>query len=144
MVIDGFNEKTATQREQKTNIQKEITELKKKINNIVDAIGAGALKAELAPNRIEELQQEIVEKENLLLDNEDNPDITECWKYTKDLLFNAADIWKVAELDLKQRLNGLITPAGFVFNGETIQPIKNPHFISVLHAENGDYQNMGG
>ncbi len=51
---------------------------------------------------------------------------------------------KLSELDLKQRLNGSITPAGFKFEGGIIQPIKNPHFISVLHAKNEDYQTMGG
>ncbi len=63
------------------------------------------------------------------------------FEYTTSFLNNVADIWQKADLDLKQRLQGLITPFGFTVEGKLIEPVKKPHFITIFGIKKGFNQN---
>ena len=43
----------------------------------------------------------------------------------------------------KKRIQGIITPEGFVFDSDLIKPTILPHFIRIFGKENGIYKIMG-
>ena len=71
-------------------------------------------------------------QKELLSDEQSGYNIEECWDFAKYFISNLAEIWEKGDLDLKQRLQGLITPDGFKFEDNLIKPQKNPHFISIF------------
>ncbi|MDR0723916.1 MAG: hypothetical protein LBF23_01885 [Endomicrobium sp.] len=60
----------------------------------------------------------------------------ECWNFTKFILNNAGNIWENGDLALRQRIQGLITPAGFYFAKNLIKFLKNPYILGIFQNEN--------
>ena len=143
-VIEVFREKTKDLDNQRKMLDKSIKGLEEEKSRLIKAVAAGIITAEDGGPEIQRIKAQISEKQILLADMADAPNIEECWTFIKYFLNNLADIWEKADLDLKQKLQCLITPEGFYFDEKIIKHIKIPYFISIFCSKTRDFNKKGG
>lgn len=143
MFMSDFKEKTRHLAEQRKAITKMIQEKEEEKRKLISLLAKGTLDAEDIKPEIERLKAEINEKNVLLADSGEAVNIDECWEFTKFFVNNIAEIWEKADLDLKQKLQCLISPQGFYFSENLIKHQKSPYFLSIFSSNNKDFKSMG-
>jgi len=144
IVIDKFNEKTADLRKDRQKIGQSITGLREEKSRVIGLLAKGIITEHDGQEELLKINAQIAEKESLMSDDNSQPNINESWGFSKCFLLNMDEIWVNADLDLKQRVQGLITPAGFKFEDNLIKPIKTPRFMEVFNQKTGLSKNWGG
>lgn len=142
-VISKFNEKTKYIQKYNKSIKADIEKLKEKKNKVIDLMADNLINTEDGRIRLEDINKEISIKEREISCDKNMPNIESCWEFSKHLLCNLDEAWQKGDLDFKQRLQGLITPVGFKFDGEIIKPIKNPQFMDIFNPNQGFSQDWG-
>ena len=144
IVLDKFEEKVAQAREYIRKTEKGIADLKIEKIKIMDLLIREVVNEKDGKERLNEINSRIAEKEILINENKDSYDFEEGWRFAEVFINNVASIWKNGDLDLKQRIQGLITPAGFEFTDNLIKPLKTPYFISIFQSNQPASQIWGG
>ncbi|WP_428897022.1 Site-specific DNA recombinase [Parelusimicrobium proximum] len=142
--VADFKDKTRHLAEQRRAITKMIQEHEEEKSRLISLAAKGTLDAEDIKPEIERLKAEINEKNVLLADSGEAVNFDECWEFTKFFVNNIAEIWDKADLDLKQKLQCLISPQGFYFSENLIKHQKSPYFLSIFSSNNKDFKSMGG
>jgi len=141
-ILSKFNEKTELDNMQKIKMTQKTNELKKEKSKLISIITKGIIDEKDGQEELKRINTELADIENIF-DSTNAVDINECWGFAKYLLFNVADMWKNGNLDLKQRIQGLITPSGFHFEENLIKPLKNPYLLSFF-CKNGFKNELWG
>ncbi len=147
IIIDKWNSQVVDIKKQSQEQERKIKQLKETKSRLLrmaantewDGASSKDIKDEIV-----KINNEINEAEVVCKQAAETIDVTECWEFAQYFLTHMADLWQTAGIDLRQRIQGLITPEGFVLEGEFIKPIKNPYFISILCQKNKDYNKKGG
>ena len=143
LVIDKFNKKTQEMQTQKETAMARIETLKKDKSKTIELMRKHKINEDDGAEELNKLNAEIENIESLF-ENSEDINVKECWEFAKFILNNAANIWKVADLNTKQRLQGLITPSGFYFKENLIKPLKNPYLLEIFQKPDLKNELWGG
>ena len=133
--VPKWNEKALDKNKIIEKAQRNIKALKEQKSKIIDFMAKEIITGEDGSEKINNINIEIHEKENLLVKDESMPNIKEFWGFFKFFINNLDKMWEEGELDMKQRLQSLITPFGFIFKNNLIQPLKMPYFLSSFASD---------
>ncbi|MCL2506780.1 MAG: hypothetical protein FWF00_03715 [Endomicrobia bacterium] len=114
LVIDKFNEKTQEEQAQKETAMRKIESFKKEKSEIISLMRRNKITEDDGTEELKIVNAEI-DKIEILFENSEDINVKECWDFTKFILGNAVNLWKVSDLNTRQRLQSLITPSGFYF-----------------------------
>jgi len=144
MFVDKLAERTQVQAEQQRKIQARIEQLNKEKGVLVRTLANRPYMEEDILPEVESIKKEIAKQEAMMGQKIGEIDIKACWRYAKFFITNMAGAWQDSELDIRQRIQGLITPEGFTFDGNLIKPKKNPYFVGIFNPQNRDFKHQGG
>lgn len=144
MVADIYRDKTADAKIRLQKTESELAELRTRKSKVIGLIADHIISEEDGREELMKINEGIAQREQLLNGNGEYADLKSCWSFTKYFILNASELWKRGDLALKQKIQGLITPAGFTFDGTLIKPLKIPYFISVFAQKQGSCLNWGG
>ncbi len=144
-VVTKFKERTIEEVKQDRQVENIISNLQERKSKIINLMTTDVLNPQDGKDALDKLNQEIAEfQKTKTAKEETKPNLEECLSFAKDTLVNLDKAWLEGDLHFKQRLQGLIMPEGFKFDGKFIKPIKNPHFMRVFSQKTGDSQIWGG
>lgn len=144
-IVAKFKEKTKEDMKQDKQVNNTIANLQDKKSKLIDLMTRNILSYQDGKIEIDKINQEISYYEETKNINADKrPNLEECLNFSKNILINLDTAWVNGDLDFRQRLQGLIIPEGFKFDGKFIKPIKNPHFMRVFSQKTGNSQIWGG
>ncbi|MGB2578713.1 DNA invertase Pin-like site-specific DNA recombinase [Elusimicrobium simillimum] len=143
-VITAYKNQTADIQAVENAVKKEVNTLEDEMSRLIRLAAKGTVKEDYINREIEKIELKINEKKLLISEAEDGPNLEEGWAFVKEFVNNLAEIWDKADLDLRQRVQGLITPEGFYFEENLIKPQKNPCFISIFSSKTREFKTMGG
>ena len=143
-VLRVYQEKTKKLYLEQSRIKDEIQKLEDTKSKIIQFMAKGTISEEDGQKEIERVNTKIEEKQSLLGNSDNFPTVERCWNFAKYFFSNMDVMWEKGDLDLRQRIQGLITPEGFKFQDNLIKPIKNPEFLSIFQPKSGDSQSWGG
>lgn len=144
-IVAKFKEKTKEDMKQDKQVNNTIANLQDKKSKLIDLMTRNILSYQDGKIEIDKINQEISYYEETKNINADKrPNLEECLNFSKNILINLDTAWVNGNLDFRQRLQGLIIPEGFKFDGKFIKPIKNPHFMRVFSQKMGNSQIWGG
>lgn len=143
-VLSVYKEQTKSLRKEKIHIENEIKNLELKKSRVIDLLARGIIPEEDGQKEIERINKNIAEQKSYLGNPEGYPSLEECWTFAKYFINNMDTIWEKGDLNLRQRVQGLITPSGFKFEDNLIKPIKNPEILSIFQQKSGVWNSKGG
>ena len=143
-VITKFNEKTHDITLQKRHIEREIENLESNKSDLIQLSLRKIFDEEDIKKEMDKIKMQIQEKELMLQELANGPDVQACWDFAKNVLLQLDKAWEQGDLNFKQRLQGLIMPAGFTFKENLVKPIKNPYFLSIFQQKTGKNIEKGG
>lgn len=143
-IIAKFNARLLKESQIRKQSLCEIAGLEKQKNKVIEMMLRGSIPEQDGKTMLEKINTELEDKKSYTSVAPEEFDILECWGEAKEFISNMADVWEKGDLFLKQRIQGLITPKGFVFENNLIKPLKNPYFISILGLKNKDCKVWGG
>lgn len=143
-VVAKFQEKTKEAEQWIRQINLKITDLESQKSRIISLLAEGTIDDEDGKIEITRIKQEINQQRSILVEMTSGPSVEDCWLFAKKMLLHMAEAWLNGDLEFKQQLQGLITPAGFKFDGKLIKPIKNPYFLSIFQQKTGENIEKGG
>ncbi len=144
MVVEQYAEQTKTVLRQNDALKREVEAMESEKLKTISLTAKGIISEENGKIAIEDLDERINEKKCCLSDVSSDEELKEAWEFAKKFMLNIGDLWKDADLDLKQRIQCLTTPLGFVFRDNLVQPIRNPYFTRVFRSKQTLSQTMGG
>lgn len=144
LVLDKFTERTHEQAEQQKRLRKRLEELSTEKSGLIRLLGRGSLHEQDIMPEIDKINAEMAVLETEIARSNELFNAEECWSFAKYFLTNMAGLWEKGDIDLRQRMQSLIIPEGFVFEDGIIKPIKNPYFISIFSLKNKDCKAWGG
>lgn len=144
MVSDIYQDKTADRKMMYHKAQTELDALRVRKSKVIGLIADQLISDEDGREELAKINEDIQERERLLNNTGEFEDLKSCWSFAKYFILNACELWRKGDLALKQKIQGLITPSGFTFDGRLIKPLKNPYFISIFAQKQGSCINWGG
>lgn len=142
-VISTFKERTHEIEQQKKRTEQRIEELEEQKSRIIMLMARDKVGEDDGQKEIAKIKEKIHEQEEISAELATGPDVNKCWTYAKDLLLHLDKAWTNGDLEFKQKLQSLIMPDGFVFEGKIIKPIKNPYFLSMFQPKTGEIMRKG-
>lgn len=143
-VLRAYYEKNKKLHLEQSRIKSEIQKLEETKSRVIHFMANGTISEEDGQKEIERINAKIEEKQSFLGNSDNFPSLERCWNFAKYFISNMDVMWEKGDLDLRQRIQGLITPEGFKFQDNLIKPIKNPQFLSIFQPKTGGSQNWGG
>lgn len=142
-VVSKFEEKMHDVIWQRKHIEREIQKLEKHKSDLINLLLRKVLEEEDMKKEMDKIKAQINEQQIMLQELANGPDVQSCWNFAKNVLLHLDDAWEKGDLNFRQRLQGLIVPAGFTFKENLVKPIKNPCFLSIFQHKTGENVNMG-
>ena len=130
--IEKFNARLQKEMFLRKKSLSEITELEKQKSKIIEMMARGSIPEQDGKISIEKINTDIEDKNIYAAAEPENLDIKECWTEAKEFISRMDLVWEKGDIDLKQRVQGLIVPKGFTFENNLIKPLEMPHFAEVF------------
>jgi len=144
IVIDKFDELTSNKKRLIAMAEKEIETLQNQKTKIIFMMADATISKEDGQNIVEDLNNKIIEKKNIIVSSSSSSKIPVYWQYAKHFMCNMDELWKKSDILFKQKIQNLVTPYGFKYIEGFIEPIKLPYFLSVFCDNNSIRQAWGG
>jgi len=148
IVLDIWHSKQAHTRELAAGRQRQIAELEKRRQRLVDAfVYKQAIDQKMFQDQLDKLEAEIG---SLRIDADDGQaddlEIKAALQFAQRVLANPVEFWQAAPLDQKQRFQRVLCPSGIVVTAEGIsQPAVTSPVFKLLQpncAENGNLESL--
>lgn len=132
-VIAEFNRLLSEENMLRKKATHEVCALKKQKKKIIELMIRGSVPEHDGKVLLEKINDDIQSKCLNAGDEEQKFDVNDYWTEAKNFISNLDVMWENGDLNLKQRVQGLITPKGFVFKNNLIEPLESPYFIRIFN-----------
>lgn len=131
-VVEKFNARLQKETLLRKRCLSEIAELENQKSKVIEMMARGSIPELDGKATIERINTDIADKNIYANADHKEFDLKECWEEAKEFISRMDIVWEKGDIDLKQRVQGLITPKGFVFENNLIKPLESPHFMGVF------------
>ena len=137
VVLDVWNSQQEENLKAKQRFEKDLKTLKERKDKIFNLMLNGTIDEGLYKEKTEEIEGEILVKTVELNETKiELNDVESCVNYCVFFLSNIARLWSDAKLDLRQRFQNLIFPAGITFDGKFFGTVKMSSIFNYLQPKN--------